>query len=224
MSKNTCIRLLLSRLRKQLRQKIAPEQIAILGWGSLIWDHQSNKKGNFDGSRTKWKPDGPMIPIEFCRQSTSRGDALTLVIEEVYGEQCKVQWCLSTQHALKDARQNLCDREECTSLTPIHYISVKVKPPTESKTNATIRAWAEKKGIDHVIWTGLKRNFPLVGNQVGPFSVPNAVTYLYGLPDDGKKLAVQYIRKAPPYVITPLRTQLQKENWFTSFVLPEDMR
>jgi hypothetical protein len=46
--------------------------IACIGWGSLIWDMRNL---NVDGN---WHADGPLLPIEFARQS--RDGRITLVI------------------------------------------------------------------------------------------------------------------------------------------------
>ena len=34
--------------------------IAILGWGSLLWD----ERPEFDGQHGDWKFDGPVVPLE----------------------------------------------------------------------------------------------------------------------------------------------------------------
>jgi len=57
--------------------------IAILGWGSLLWD----KNHDFDNQHESWKFDGPLLPLEFSRISKSRDNALTLVIDELNGSQ-----------------------------------------------------------------------------------------------------------------------------------------
>ena len=56
-------------------------KIAILGWGSLLWDNQPE----FDRWHESWQYDGPRLKLEFSRVSKSRLRALTLVIDEIYG-------------------------------------------------------------------------------------------------------------------------------------------
>jgi hypothetical protein len=47
-------------------------RIAILGWGSLIWEvHPA-----FDVYHWEWLADGPTLKLEFSRKSTSRKGAL----------------------------------------------------------------------------------------------------------------------------------------------------
>ncbi|MHB2268110.1 hypothetical protein [Pseudaminobacter salicylatoxidans] len=48
-------------------------RIAVLAWGSLVWDRQKLAiADDFD-------PSGPQLPVEFCR--ISGGGRLTLVID-----------------------------------------------------------------------------------------------------------------------------------------------
>lgn len=46
--------------------------IAILGWGSLLWRPESL------AMTSAWNPDGPLLPLEFARLSGN--NTLTLVI------------------------------------------------------------------------------------------------------------------------------------------------
>jgi hypothetical protein len=50
-------------------------KIAILGWGSLLWD---KSKREFDDQHDGWRFDGPVLKIEFSRISSSHDNALTL--------------------------------------------------------------------------------------------------------------------------------------------------
>ncbi|RFC63902.1 hypothetical protein [Mesorhizobium denitrificans] len=81
--------------------KKADLHIAILGWGSLIWD----KRPEFDDLHGEWKPEGPVLKLEFSRISSSetRKGALTLVIDNHYGQDCTVKYALSTRKHAADA-------------------------------------------------------------------------------------------------------------------------
>ena len=45
------------------------ERIALLGWGSLLWDEDEE----FDDLHGRWRYDGPALKLEFSRISKSRG-------------------------------------------------------------------------------------------------------------------------------------------------------
>ena len=79
--------------------------------------------------------------------------------------------------------------------------------------DAAIADWAAEKDFDAVVWTAYPANFrDRTGTE---FSVAAATAYLKGLPRDEQQRAVKYIHKAPAFVRTPLRTALQKQDWFT---------
>ena len=91
-------------------------KIAILGWGSLIWDSDTEKGKEFDRWHgSKWEVVRDLkLQIEFSRISKSRKDALTLVVDEENGTECCVRHALSKRKYLEDA---VCDlkRREGTS-------------------------------------------------------------------------------------------------------------
>ena len=88
-------------------KKVTP-RIAILGWGSLIWDDNWPK---FDEQRGEWLEDGPILPLEFSRVSgKTRGGALTLVIDEANGRECQVMYAMSKRRYPDDAIADLRDR------------------------------------------------------------------------------------------------------------------
>jgi hypothetical protein len=66
-------------------------RIAILGWGSLPWD----KRPNFDQQHDDWQFDGPALPPEFSRVSSSICGVLTLVIGAVHGTSCPAAYAIS---------------------------------------------------------------------------------------------------------------------------------
>ena len=55
-------------------------KIAVLAWGSLVWDPQDLQVAG------KFAPNGPLLPIEFCRVSAD--GRLTLVVDETFGATC----------------------------------------------------------------------------------------------------------------------------------------
>jgi len=69
-----------------------------------------------------------------------------------------------------------------------------------------IRAWAAVQDMDAVVWTDLPSNFAEKRRQ--PFSVAAALAYLRKLDPERRAKALEYIRRAPPFVRTPLRDAL----------------
>lgn len=175
-------------------------RIAVLGWGSLIWSPRDLPiSGN-------WQEDGPVLPIEFSRISDN--GRLTLVIDERHGVDVPTRYALSPRPTVGEAITDLHRREGCPSEN-IGFVEVathRVSPRAGERHPAAcegIKAWAVEKGFDAVVWTALGRRFKDKINV--PFSPAAAVRYLQGLPAPMKESALEYIRNAPPEVMTPVR-------------------
>lgn len=168
--------------------------IAILGWGSLLWD----ARPDFDVLHDQWREDGPVLKIEFSRISTSRSGALTLVLDPINGAANQVAYCVSKRPDLLQARQDLKFREG-TTLKNIGFIGAnEEKYSRDPESMDSITAWAFARKLGGVVWTDLPSNF-------GPFSPQKAIAYLDALDDKGAKAALEYICKAPRSIRTPLR-------------------
>jgi len=185
-----------------------PNTIAILGWGSLIWD----VRPEFDQYHDKWQPDGPVLPLEFSRISESRQGALTLVVDPQHGVRCTVAYALSTRSNPDDAIEDLRCREGTIMRHMGFYFrdgSQTCAPPVPG----SIATWAADKGYDVVVWTGLPSNFK---DKTGKeFSIAAAISHLQSLTNEGKSMAATYVWRAPDLIQTPLRTALQIEPWFS---------
>ena len=183
-------------------------RIAILGWGSLIWE----KRPEFDKWHEDWLPDGPMLKLEFSRISESRADALTLVIDDKHGELCCVDYALSKRRTPDDA---ICDLRcrEGTILRHIGYHFADGSRSGEPAVPDRIRTWAKDKKLDVVVWTGLSSNFQQK-ERGKPFSVREALSYLKALSPEGMVKAAEYVWRAPEFIHTPLRRALEVEPWF----------
>lgn len=180
-------------------------KLAVLGWGSLVWDRRELKISG------EWHPDGPFLPVEFAR--ISQDERLTLVLYPG-AEPVQVLWALSVCSSLEEAVANLAGREG-TSKQRIGYYSLfnglyRCDAAPEALEN--IRSWVASRGFDAVIWTDLPTNF--VTKTKMPFSPENAVTYLQALKSDSSKNAKNYIIKAPKQVTTPVRRHVEETlNW-----------
>lgn len=178
-------------------------KIAILGWGSLLWDYDSN----FDQQHSAWDLDGPTLPLEFSRKSDSRRGALTLVIDRVNGSPCRVAYCFSKRQELADAIADLRCREG-TLIDRIGFILPDhCSHGRDAAACDAITKWASERQVDSVIWTDLSSNF-------SKFSVQKAITYIQSLDACGKAKAAEYIWRAPSFIRTKLRNALESEPWF----------
>ena len=80
-------------------------KIAILGWGSLLWQP---KNLQFD-KETGWSANGPFLPIEFAR--ISKDGRLTLVITPKETKEVKTYFAISSYETVEEAVLNLAVRE-----------------------------------------------------------------------------------------------------------------
>ena|SRR3989344_3092932 len=178
--------------------------IAILGWGSLLWEEREE----FDAQHGAWLEAGPALKIEYSRISKTRDGALTLVIDPLNGVSILVHYCLSKRSTLAETVKDLQTRE---GTIPKHVGYLDLMVPEENfgdeEMTRSIRLWADEHNLAGVVWTNLPSNFQ---EQVGePFSVESAVTYLEHLRGDARTKALDYIAKTLPFVQTPLRVALK---------------
>lgn len=176
-------------------------RISVLAWGSIVWDRRNL------AIIADFEPTGPRLPIEFCR--VSRDGRLTLVIDESFGTSSITYSALSAFDDLDAAIENLRDRE---SMPTPKGVSFTVADCSRQSARAierhphavkTITAWVNANGLDAAIWAALGSNFAEKASE--PFSVEAAIRYLET--QNGKMLdsALNYIRRAPPEVRTPVR-------------------
>lgn len=184
-------------------------KIAVLAWGSLVWDPRELK------TAAKFAADGPLLPIEFCR--ISNDGRLTLAIDETFGDVCKTYSAPSRLDKLDAAIENLQIREGMPNARAVGFVETAsgrqsdVAVRRHPQVVATIAAWAESLSYDAAIWTALSSNFEEGAGE--PFSLTAAIRYLETLEaKDAAKFerALAYIQKAPPEVETPLREAVAK--------------
>lgn len=184
-------------------------RVAILGWGSLLWNPKSLR------NQRKWRSDGPWLPIEFARTSNleeknGRRPYLSLVIYEHTGL-IQTYWDMSLIAEVGDARLDLKSREGC-SIDEIACL-----PRGQSRWLSTvlgletrIQEWLDSKkaDVDAVIWTNLGWKIP----NAARFTVKDGMNWLRSLHQAGKDdTSEEYIRKAPSQTDTCLRRQAREE-------------
>jgi hypothetical protein len=200
-------------------------EIAVIGWGSLIWCPGCLR------IKSRWHSDGPALPIEFARISGDK--RLTLVIHPGSREQPtpdqRTYWALSEFDHVKDARKNLQAREGAKYLADIHSVTIdgQEEGKVEPDISARIREWLTgRQGVLAAIWTGLPSNWPQQrkGKQ---FTHEDAVMYLRELETERDQVkaaydrAREYITNAPSQVQTPIRKTMREERGWEDATLPE---
>jgi len=170
-----------------------------------VWNPRSLQiKGDWDSS-------GPELDIEFSR--VSKDGRLTLVIDPVNGASVKTYVAQSKRNHLDDAIADLRDREG-TIIKRIGFIeawndnSSKVKFSDQMDVFQNIHDWCKRSNYDAAVWTALPSQFKEQTNM--DFSVDNAIAYLCSLPKSAKNNALEYIRKAPKGVVTPVRENIEE--------------
>lgn len=180
--------------------------IAILGWGSLIWDKRDLQIIGY------WQTGGPILPVEFSRISSD--GRLTLVIDPQHGKPLTTLYARSGFENLNDAIANLREREGASS-EKIGYVNLLANTEREYSRQqhpaacVAIKAWAQANGWQSVIWTALPSNFEQ--ERKVPFTVAAAYTYFSSLTGETKARAVEYIKSAPPQVDTPFRCRFDND-------------
>jgi hypothetical protein len=162
---------------------------ACTGWGSLCWDPRELPVG-------EWRKDGPVLPLEFARQSQDR--RITLVLTEK-GTELQTLWAELSASSLDEAANLLRDREGCHA----RHIG---RSDATFPYGERVQAWATARGLSGVVWTALPPKWN-EENGRSP-SLAELKTYLRELPADARSRAMEYIEKAPAQIATRYRAEL----------------
>lgn len=178
-------------------------KIACLGWGSLTWDPQDLP------IQRRWFEDGPLLPIEFARQS--RGDRITLVIVPGVRD-VRSLWTPMIVSDLDTAKLELAEREGIKHQDIPKYIGyVSSTGSSNGQSAGIIGRWASHLGLDAVVWTNLPPRFQ---NEVRVPTVEEVLSFLQDLPSEARQGAEKYIRKTPRQIDTAYRRRIEAElNW-----------
>jgi hypothetical protein len=178
--------------------------IAVLGWGSLIWCPGQLR------IRSMWHSDGPRLEIEFAR--ISKDGRLTLVIHPGSAEQ-QTYWAMAEHEDLAGTIENLRDRERCKRS------EIGVVKKSRAATEERIGDWLKQiADIDAVVWTNLRSNW--VDKRRSGLSCVDALLYVNQLGRQKRERAEQYVRNAPSQVQTELRALLRNNLGWSDNELP----
>ena len=177
-------------------------RIACVGWGSLIWDTRDLL------ILGAWREDGPMVQVEFLRQS--RDGRITLVLNSS-ARAVPSQWALMPNTDITSALEALRRREGVSKARSAEIAAWSTGSPEPALIH-DLPAWSEARNIDAVIWTALPPRFE-DQERVAP-TQEQVIAYLSALRGPARDLAEGYIRRAPRQIDTDFRRAIARAlNW-----------
>jgi len=186
-------------------------KIAIIGWGSLVWDLDDLAPKVTGG----WAmAGGPRLPLEFSRISPKRLMSLVVVIDPDHGADCPSHAIASVRDDIHDAAEDLRARERAGDIARIGAVCAVTgfSRGAHPAIVARVADWCAQTGARGAVWTDLPRNFKAETGQ--PFSVDAGLAYLRALTGASAAEARRYIDGAPAATDTPLRRRLAREPWW----------
>lgn len=172
--------------------------IACIAWGSLLWKPQPLKLSS------GWHRDGPLLPLEFCRQSDDFPELALALCEGA--RPVPTYWAYLATGDLRAARTMLGAREQ---IRPGSADCIGSIPSLDgARENPVIAAWMRAKGLDAVVWTDLPPKFDGVDHR--PPSAGQALAWLAGLQGAEREKAEDYVRRTPAHIDTAYRRLFEK--------------
>ena len=186
--------------------------IAIIAYGSLIWDEECLAPHIAGGWR---RGRGPRLPVEFSRVSPKRKRALVLVIDESAPAPVPTSYTLSRRDDIETAARDLAARERA----PLQTIGAATReghtvncPPA---IGGIVNEWlARQPHLSGAVWTNLPGNFETEAGR--PFSHQAGLEWLKSLSSDSLAEGWRYITRAPDETDTPFRRYLKTSPWWRS--------
>lgn len=177
-------------------------RIAVLGWGSLIWNPGQMSLAS------DWEADGPLLPIEFARESSD--GRITLVLVEGV-KQSPALWAYLGSETLDNAKSQLARREGISEANIKYSIGYWESSTGNSHGVCTqeISKWASEKGLDGVVWTNLKYGFKSSRDKIP--ELDEIIEHFQTLTQAARNVAEEYVRKTPIQVRTGFRSSLESK-------------
>lgn len=178
--------------------------IACLGWGSLVWDPRELP------IQRKWFDDGPLVQVEFARQSMD--GRITLVLERS-AIPVRSFWSIMDLSDISNARNALQSREGISNKNSNNIGSWSVGEALPEMIIG-LSEWANARGVDSVVWTALPSKFG-EGKTKGAPTEAEVVAYLSQLTGSKRDVAERYIRFTPKQIDTAYRRRIESELHWT---------
>src|SRR3546814_10164105 len=121
-------------------------RVAVLGWGSRGGDPRELP------NQGKGFKDGPLVQVEFARQS--KDNRITLVLEKD-APPVRSLWAMMDCTELETAKEALREREDCKA----EAIHAWPNGRAHCGMIFALDEWAQARSIEAVIWTGLPSKF-----------------------------------------------------------------
>jgi hypothetical protein len=138
---------------------------------------------------------------------------MTLVIAED-AESVAVLWAALDVRSLEGARQALGRREEINPTNMESFVGVwSSATSSDHGADRSIAEWAGATGVTGVVWTALPPKF--AGKPFKPSS-DQVVSYLSNLEGETRRLAEEYVRRAPVQIRTSYRRRIEHELGWTA--------
>ncbi|OUS07727.1 hypothetical protein A9Q96_05050 [Rhodobacterales bacterium 52_120_T64] len=142
-------------------------RIAILGWGSLIWDLEALTPH----TTGDWALEaGPRLPMEFSRISPKRKLGLVVCLDPAVGVNCTTNIIQSTKSDISNTIADLAERERA----PLGLIGAVhadgLQKGRMSDVCTAVSNWCEANEWDGAVWTDLE--YPLWSSTImNPFAI-----------------------------------------------------
>lgn len=179
--------------------------IAILAWGSLVYDQRNLC------TEGEWQTDGPNLSIEYARISGAQGEQkLTLVIKPGF-LLVPVLYIKSCYESLLESRENLRLREGTPDIANIGFIDFSNGTQSIRRLKKEIftelTTWNMAKGFDAIIWTDLAPNFSTKTSM--RFNIQNIFDFFGNLSPEELLATKHYVQNTPGQVQTQFRSDIE---------------